>query len=116
MCHPFIVTNTALTLLQKISTNTYVYNADLRKEVEDCAVSLSHTRSAEGPERDYELVIDVASDPKRSPRLSWFYYYVDHDTHSVVWLEDNVFKRELDNVHGVVSPDHICMLPLAFYP
>lgn len=85
-------------------------------EVEECIAYLEQCRQAfldNGfifPE-DCELAIDMVASEHNEDVLLWYYYYVDHATRSVFWLRRRLLWKEIEDVRGAFSPDHICKLP-----
>lgn len=54
---------------------------------------------------NYDLVIDVAETRGKTTILQ--YYYVDHDTRTLFWLDRYDMKPLLCSVLGVREPGHI---------
>ena len=100
-------------LAQKVWTNAYMYDRRYHHEVEDCVAYLDHLFHETSPPdgksvpTDYELVIEIASSDT-DDELLWQYYYVEHASRSIFWLEDHLLWKELEAVKGILSPDHIC--------
>lgn len=60
---------------------------------------------------DYELVVDIAASGDDDDTLLWHYYYVDHSAQSIFWLRRRLLWKEIMDVRGAFSPDHICTMP-----
>ena len=81
-------------------------------EVEECAAYLEECRCVlmgtglSLPE-DCELVIDIVSSQGDEDELLWYYYYVDHSSRSIFWIRRRFLWKEIEDVKGAVSPDHI---------
>ena len=88
-----------------------MYDQSLREEVEKSARLLDeklaeleyHGRPF--PTGDHDLVLDIVEtkDKKRVRQ----YYFVDHNTRSLFWLDIYNMKKLLNDTLGVVEPGHI---------
>jgi hypothetical protein len=89
----------------------YMYDPSLRKEVEKSA-GLLDQKLAEleyhgipFPTGDYDLVIDIVK--TKDEKTTQQYYYVNHNTRTLFWLEIYDMSRLLSDAQGVEEPGHI---------
>ncbi|VDB86409.1 unnamed protein product [Peniophora sp. CBMAI 1063] len=98
---------------KRIWTSTYMYSRPHHEQVEQCISLLEDVRHGFAtsdalqrlPER-YELVVNATTDG-RTGGFSWGYYYIDHATLSVFWLDERDLHDEMADMPGSISPDHI---------
>jgi hypothetical protein len=105
--------------LQRLFTDTDMYNTDLREEMEDFYLHLEMTIRFEKltipSKKNYDLVLDIMlTETKKS---QWSYYYACHDARCLFWLDEYKASSE---IHGVESPAHFSVSPsftiLPLYP
>ena len=87
-----------------------MYDPKLREEV-DMFVDVLWKKSSELENSDilpmptnYDLVIDIV---ETEGKTIIRYYYVDHDTRTVFWLDKYNMKDLLPGILGVTEPGHI---------
>ena len=87
-----------------------MYDPSLREEVQKSA-ELLHEKLGEleyrgipFPIGNCDLVIDIV---KTKDKTIQQYYYVDHNTRTLFWLELYDMRRLLDETKGVKEPGHI---------
>ncbi|VDC05705.1 unnamed protein product [Peniophora sp. CBMAI 1063] len=105
---------------RRIWTNAYMYEAFYHEEVEACAAYLEYCHDVFTDEgfslpADYELVIDIGPSKFDDNDLYWNYYYVDHATRTIFWLQHYILWRELDAVTSELSADHLAHKFRQFY-
>ena len=88
----------------------YMYDPSLREEVQKSAglldeklTELEH-QGMRFPTGDYDLVLDIVETKDKTTRQ---YYFVDHNTRTLFWLELYDMTRLLDDTRGVEEPSHI---------
>ena len=89
-----------------------MYDVFYHEEVEGCAAFLEYCQEVfqdKGmslpPER--ELVIEVGASESSDDDLMWQYYFVDHATRTIFWLQRYILWKELEGMRGDLTPDHI---------
>jgi len=89
-----------------------MYDSRLREEVQK-SVELLGEKLAElpveyhgrpFPTRNYDLVLDIVETKDKTYRQ---YYFVDHNTRTLFWLEAYDMGRLLRDTSGVKNPGHI---------
>jgi hypothetical protein len=106
--------------LQRLFTDTDMYSADLREEMEDFYLYLEKTIRDEKlimpSKKNYDLVLDIM--PTENQTVMWSYYFVCHKTRCLFWLD--TYDATSTIVYGVESPAHISASPsftnLSLYP
>ncbi len=89
----------------------YMYDPSLREEVQKSAELLGeklaeleyHGRPF--PTGDYDLVLDIVKTKDKKTYRQ--YYFVDHNTRTLFWLEIYDMSRLLRDTSGVKEPGHI---------
>jgi hypothetical protein len=93
-----------------------MYDSSLREEVQMSAGLLFEKLAELGsrgilfPAGDYDLVIDIVKtkDVKtKAEKIIRQYYYVNHKTRTLFWLELYDMSRLLSDTQGVDEPGHI---------
>ncbi|KZV76516.1 hypothetical protein PENSPDRAFT_422289 [Peniophora sp. CONT] len=97
---------------KRVWTNTYMYERLYHDEVEECVAYLEECGLALRDDEvalpvDCELVIDIIASGRDDDTLLWHYYYVDHSSQSIFWLRRHLLWKEIEDVRGAFSPDHI---------
>ena len=96
--------------LQKLFTDTDMYNTDLREEMEDFYLYLTKIIRDEGlaipSKKNYDLVLDLARTENQT--VQWSYYFACHKARCLFWLDEYDASSE---IHGVESPAHISASP-----
>jgi hypothetical protein len=92
--------------LQRLFTDTDMYNEDLREELEDFYLYLESIIRIEKltfpSKKNYDLVLDIM--PTEDQRIQWSYYFACHKARCLFWLD----KYDASSViHGVESPAHV---------
>jgi hypothetical protein len=87
-----------------------MYNLDLRTEMIKFSELLNQefldlTLNGEHIPDDYDLVIDRVETKEK--KIIWQYYYVDHETKTLFWLEAYKMHELLHDVLGVEESSHI---------
>ena len=85
-----------------------MYDQSLREEVEKCAALLHEKLESCGrpfPTGDYDLVLDIVE--TKDKKTNRQYYFVDHNTRTLFWLEVYDMRRLLRDTSGVTEPGHI---------
>lgn len=57
------------------------------------------------PPHDYDLVLELEDDS--SGGHDWCYYFADHTTKTLVWLQPFEMTRELQAVKGAITLPHL---------
>jgi hypothetical protein len=89
----------------------YMYDPSLREEVEKSAELLDEklaeleSRGMPFPTGDYDLVLDIIE--TKDKKTIWQYYFVDHNTRTLFWLELYDMSHLLSDTLGVEEPGHI---------
>jgi hypothetical protein len=94
-------------IFKRIFTDVYMYNDDLREEVLKSAEQLEDELRRKGPlpTAHYDLVLDVVE--TKDEKIIWQYYYVDHNSKTLFWLEPYDMNDLLRDIPGVKEPGHI---------
>ncbi|KAI0306292.1 hypothetical protein B0F90DRAFT_1814217 [Multifurca ochricompacta] len=91
-------------------TDVYMYNADLRAEINELAKQLNRTfwdLKHRSPSVEYDLVLDRTK-TKDGKSFTWSYYYVDHKTRTLFWLDSYDGKYTLlSEARGLTEPGHV---------
>jgi len=80
--------------LQRIYTEEYLYNPTFLSDVEHFVAYLEQLLRATNtpmPSDNCELVLQIdkqQGEGEQAGDVTWSYYYADHSTRSVFWLED----------------------------
>lgn len=87
-----------------------MYDPSLREEVRKSAQLLDEKLAAlerPFPTDDYDLVLDIVE--TKDKRTTRQYYFVDHNTRTLFWLEDYDMSKSrlLEEIPGVEEPGHI---------
>ena len=102
--------------LQRLFTDTDMYNMELREEMEEFYSHLEKTIRVENltipsKKKDYDLVLDIM--PTESQTILWSYYYACHKARCLFWL-DNYDASSA--IYGVESPAHVSESSSFTYP
>jgi len=93
--------------LQKLFTDTDMYNTDLREEMEMFYLHLEKTIRDENltipSKKNYDLVLDIAIMLTETGTSQWSYYFACHKARCLFWLDNYEASSEVD---GVDSPAH----------
>ena len=85
-----------------------MYNPILREEVHK-SVEVLATRlqfsTIPFPTANYDLVLDIIE--REGGTTHRQYYFVDHDTRTMFWLDPYDMGDLLSDIHGVKEPGHI---------
>ncbi|KZV72698.1 hypothetical protein PENSPDRAFT_683442 [Peniophora sp. CONT] len=105
---------------KRIWTNTYIYERLYFDEIEECSAFLEFNRQtflAHGYPipASCELVIEIGTSDDNREDILWRYYYVDHATRAIFWLQQHILWKEVHAVQGAFSPDHIYHKIQEFY-
>jgi hypothetical protein len=95
-------------LTQNIFTDVYMYNPNLRAEINTFAAKLDEQFRRRGSSLDtglYDLVLDIVE--TTNGKTIWQYYYVDHAKKTLFWLDQYDMKKLLHEVSGAQEPGHI---------
>jgi hypothetical protein len=96
--------------LQRLFTDTDMYNTDLREEMEMFYLHLDKTIRFENltvpSKKNYDLVLDIM--PTETEKSQWSYYFACHKTRCLFWLDTYDASSE---IYGVESPAHISASP-----
>jgi len=102
--------------LQRLFTDTDMYNTDLREEIEDFYWYLEKTIRFEKltipSNKDYDLVLDIMR--TENQLVQWSYYFASHKTRCLFWLD--TYDASSTIVYGVESPAHVSASPPLTYP
>lgn len=93
---------------KRIYTEVYLYEAGYFEEVEQFVQYLEDSLRASGetlPSSNCELVIQIDWDDEDDEVL-WSYYYVDHNSRCLFWLNDFEVDHLLYEVTGSMPPAH----------
>jgi hypothetical protein len=88
-----------------------MYDPSLREDVQMSARLLYEklaeleSRGIHFPAGDYDLVIDIVK--TKDEKTIRQYYYVNHNTRTLFWLELYDMSRLLSDAQGVEEPGHI---------
>ena len=103
--------------LQRLFTDTDMYNRDLGEEMEKFYLHLKTLRFKKlttPSKKKYDLVLDIM--PTVTEKSRWSYYFACHKTRCLFWLDEYDASSE---IYGVVSPAHVSASPaftaLPFY-
>jgi hypothetical protein len=92
--------------LQRLFTDTDMYNADSREEMEDFYLYLEKTIRDEKltmpSKKNYDLVLDIM--PTGNQMVQWSYYFACHKTRCLFWLDT---YDASSTICGVDSPAHV---------
>ncbi len=108
---------------QRLFTDTDMYNAVLREEMEDFYSCLKKIIRDEkltilSENKKYDLVLDIM--PTEDEKMLWSYYYACHKTRCLFWLDEYDASYMISEIRGVESPAHISASPsftrLPLYP
>jgi hypothetical protein len=104
--------------LQRLFTDTDMYNTDLREEMEVFHLYLEKIILDEKltiPSKNYDLVLDIS--PTENQKIQWSYYFACHKTRCLFWLDTYDASSA---IYGVESPAHVSASPpstnLPLYP
>jgi hypothetical protein len=106
--------------LQRLFTDTDMYNPELREEMEEFYLYLEKTIRVEkltipSKKKDYDLVLDIM--PTEGQTILWSYYFACHKARCLFWLDKYDASA---TIYGVESPAHVSASPsftnLPFYP
>jgi hypothetical protein len=88
-----------------------MYDPSLRADVEKSAVLLYEklveleSRGRHFPTGDYDIVLDIVK--TKDNKTNRQYYFVDHNTRALFWLEIYDMASLLEDTLGVEEPSHI---------
>jgi hypothetical protein len=99
---------------QRLFTDTDMYNAVLREEMEDfysCLKKIIHDEKLTilSENKNYDLVLDIM--PTENEKMLWSYYYACHKTRCLFWLDEYDASYMISEIRGVESPAHISASP-----
>jgi hypothetical protein len=93
---------------QNIFTDVYMYDPHLRAEmdkfIEKLQEKVLHFGYSLNP-GSYDLVLDRVE--TKDGKIIWQYYFVNHKTRTLFWLDYYDMKRLLREVYGASEPGHI---------
>ncbi|KAI0064322.1 hypothetical protein BV25DRAFT_1990069 [Artomyces pyxidatus] len=99
-------------------TDVDMFDEALREDVEEFVKYLDDLAEATCqnylPSNDCERVVWVEPGDQEC-EVNWFYYYVDHETRNLFWLERYCANDLIAEVEGVRSPAHIQLRLEAVY-
>jgi hypothetical protein len=107
--------------LQKLFTDTDMYNSDLREDMEDFYLYLEKTirfKKLTIPSKNYDLVLQIM--PTENQMIQWSYYFACHNVRCLFWLD--TYDASSAIIYGVESPAHVSaspsftILPLSINP
>jgi hypothetical protein len=106
--------------LQRLFTDTDMYSADLREEMEEFYSYLEKIIRVEKltipSKKNCDLVLDIMRTENQT--VQWSYYFACHTTRCLFWLER--YDASSTIVHVVESPAHVSASPsftnLPLYP
>jgi len=104
-CSPLMIDSPS----QRLFTDTDMYNADLREEMEEFYLYLERTIRVEKltiPSKNYDLVLDIK--PTETQTIQWSYYFACHKARCLFWLDQYDASSEM---YGVESPAHVSASP-----
>jgi hypothetical protein len=93
-----------------------MYDPSLREEVQKSAGLLDEKlaeleyHGVRFPTGDYDLVLDIVETEDKETKdkkTTRQYYFVDHNTKTLFWLEIYNMSRLLDDIRGAEEPSHI---------
>jgi hypothetical protein len=98
--------------LQRLFTDTDMYNTDLREEMEDFYLYLEKTIRIErltipSKKKCYDLVLDIMRTENQI--VQWSYYFACHKTRCLFWLD--TYDAISTIVDGVEPPAHVSASP-----
>jgi hypothetical protein len=88
-----------------------MYDQSLREEVEKSAellyqkIAELESRGKHFPTGDYDIVLDIVE--TKDKKTNRQYYFVDHNTRTLFWLEIYDMGGLLNDTLGVEEPGHI---------
>jgi hypothetical protein len=89
-----------------------MYDPRLREEVyksievlEKRIISELEYSGTRFPTDNYDLVLDIVKTDNQTTNLQ--YYYVDHNSRLLFWLDTYEMRQLLDGIPGVKEPGHI---------
>jgi hypothetical protein len=85
-----------------------MYDPDLRTEMEQFTELLSEEFRRRGYSLGtslYDLVLDRVE--TKDGKIIWQYYFVDHETKTLFWLNHYDMRNLLREVYGAGEPGHI---------
>ena len=93
---------------QRLFTDTDMYSADLREEMEEFYLYLEKTIRFENltvpsKKKNYDLVLDIMG--TENQMVQWSYYYACHKTRCLFWLD--TYDASSTIIYGVESPAHV---------
>ncbi len=96
--------------VKRIYTDVYMYDGDLSAQIHSFAGYLDSererkTREMPFPTDDYDLVLDIIN--MENDKTIWAYYYVDHKTKTLFWLNFYECDRLLHEVPGAKEASHV---------
>jgi hypothetical protein len=91
--------------MKKILTDVYMYDPILSAEIGEFAAYLDRVFTSPLPTNNYDLVLDVI--PTQDAEIMWSYYFVDHDTRILFWLDPYDCTHLLSEVPGVHEASHV---------
>jgi len=96
--------------LQRLFTDTDMYSANLREEMDDFYLYLEETirydKLAIPPKKNYDLVLDIVRSENQT--VQWSYYFASHKARCLFWLDKYDASFE---ICGVESPAHVSASP-----
>jgi len=95
---------------QRLFTDTDMYSADLREEMEEFYLYLEKTIRVEKltiPSKNYDLVLDIV--PSENQMILWSYYFACHKARCLFWLDR--YDASSTIVYGAESPAHVSASP-----
>lgn len=100
--------------LQRLFTDTDMYNTKLREEMErfylhleTCLEKVIRVKKLTIPskEKNYDLVLDIVR--TESQTTDWSYYFACHEARCLFWLDKYNATKASPAIYGVESPAHV---------
>jgi hypothetical protein len=93
--------------LQRLFTDTDMYNSELREEMEEFYLYLEKIIRVEkltipSEKKNYDLVLDIM--PTENQTIQWSYYFACHKARCLFWLDTYDARSAM---YGVESPAHV---------
>jgi len=103
---------TPCSVSKHIFTDEYLYDPAAREELEIFATYM--TACCRFNNADYDLVLEVRDDDRgREGHKIWCYYFVNHPSRAIFWLEEYNASRMIAEVRGITwADDKSCLSEL----